>query len=427
MRVLLGVCGGIAAYKAAEVLRALQDRGATVEVALTAAAERFVTPLTFNALSGRTVYTSLWSPDQAQHADGPIEHIAVAQAIDVLLIAPATAATLARLAHGLADDFLSTTYLATEAPIVIAPAMNVNMWHHPATQANVRLLRERGAHFVDPEAGYLACGMTGGGRLAPVQTIAEATFAAAQARNNDIAALADLARRSPTHDLRGETLLITAGGTREPLDPVRFLGNRSSGRMGYALAEAARDRGAHVLLITAATLPPPSGCEVALVETTAQMGEALLRWLPRATAVIGAAAVADFRPATPSAEKLRRSGALTLTLEPTPDLIAEAVKQRLSETLVIAFAAEIGTESLEAQARSKLLRKGVDAIVANEITTPGLGFDAESNAGLFLTPERTVALPPQSKRRMADAILSEVLTLRKTPVEPFIQTPAHRF
>lgn len=415
MKVLLGVCGSVAAYKAAEIVRALQDRGAEVEVTMTAAAERFITPLTFNALTGRPVYTGLWSPDQAQHAEGPIEHIAVAQSIDVLLVAPASATTLARFAHGLADDFLAATYLATRAPVVLAPAMNVNMWQHPATVANVRLLQGRGAHLVEPEAGYLACGMTGGGRLAPIPSIVEATLAA-PARAALSPGHTQQAPFSPPRlpDLAGETVLVTAGGTREPIDPVRFLGNRSSGRMGYALAEAARDRGAHVLLITAAAVPPPSGCEVHSVETAAQMNDALKACLPRATVVIGAAAVADFRPSAPSAEKLRRSGPLTLALEATPDLIAEAVRRKSPGTLVIAFAAETRAGTLEARAREKLARKGVDAIVANEISTPGLGFDAEDNAGLFLTATRTVPLPRQSKRSMADAILDHALALRQS-------------
>ena len=400
MRVLLGVCGGIAAYKATEVLRTLQDRGVEVEVAMTAAAERFITPLTFNALTGRPVHTGLWSPDQSRLADGPIEHIAVAQSLDLLLVAPASAHTLARFAHGLADDFLSTVYLATTAPTVAAPAMNVNMWKHPSTQANVRLLREQGVRFVDPEAGYLACGMTGGGRLASTEAIVDAVFAASTRRQ----------------DLHGETVLITAGGTREPLDPVRYLGNRSSGRMGHALADAARQRGADVLLVTASSLSAPQGCEVYHVETAAQMGHAIENLLPRASVVLGAAAVADFRPVAPCAQKIRRSGPLTLHLEPTPDLIGKAVTHRRPGTLVIAFAAE--TESLEQNARVKLLRKGVDAVVANDVTVPGTGFDAEQNAGLFLTPETTLPLRLQSKRDMAEAILDQVMELRR------IRTPA---
>ena len=397
MKVLLGICGGIAAYKAAEILRALQDRGAEVEVAMTASAQRFITPLTFNALTGKPVHTSLWTPDQSELADGPIEHIAVAQCIDVLLVAPASATTLARFAHGLADDFLSATYLATTAPTVLAPAMNVNMWHHPATEANVLTLQQRGARIVAPDAGYLACGMVGSGRLANLNTIVETTLAVAT---------------PPSPDLQGEVVLITAGGTREALDPVRYIGNRSSGRMGHALAAAAVARGATVILITASGLTPPVGCEVILVESAAQMGDALERALPRATIVIAAAAVADFRPGTSSTTKLRRAGPLTLQLEPTPDLVAFAARARRPGALVIAFAAE--TESLEANARAKLLRKGVDAIVANNVADPAIGFETEHNGGLFLTATETIHLPVEHKRAMADRILTHVLALRSS-------------
>ncbi len=401
MKVLVGVCGGVAAYKAAEVVRALQDRGAEVEAALTASAERFITPLTFNALTGKPVHTSLWAPDQSERADGPIEHIAVAQSIDVLLVAPATATTLARFAHGLADDFLSAVYLATQAPVVLAPAMNVNMWQHPATQANVGLLQARGARLVAPEAGYLACGMTGGGRLAGIDSIVDATLAATS---------------SPAQDLCDETVLITAGGTREAIDPVRFLGNRSSGRMGHALAAAARARGASVILVTASSLPVPQGCEVISVETAEEMGRAMDHSLPRASLLLAAAAVADFRPATPSPAKIRRAGRLTLELEPTPDLVAQAVAHRRPGTLVIAFAAE--TESLEDNARSKLLRKGADAIVANNVADTAIGFDSERNGGLLLTREDVYPLPVESKRAMADRIFDQVLVLREKQYRP---------
>lgn len=394
MKVLLGVCGGIAAYKSAEIVRALQNRGASVEVALTAAAERFITPLTFRALTGKPVYTSLWEPAVESTDAGSIEHIAVAQHIDALLIAPASANTLARLAHGFTDDFIAAVYLATTAPVILAPAMNVNMWRHAATCANLALLQQRGARIVEPEAGYLACGMIGGGRLADIDTIVQAVISTAESKQ----------------DLTGETILITAGGTREPIDPVRFLGNRSSGRMGHALAEAAHARGAKVILVTASKLDAPNGCELVSVQTAEQMRNALHKHLPAATTVIGAAAVADFRPRHYSDAKLRRQGPLTLELEPTPDLIAEAVTARQPGTLVIAFAAE--TEHLEDNARAKLLRKGVDAIVANDVSAKELGFESERNAGLFITPQATVPLPESSKRVMADRILNQVVALR---------------
>ena len=398
MKILLGVCGGIAAYKAAEITRALQDHGAAVEVALTRAAGRFVTPLTFSALTGKPVYTTLWSPDQSQHPAGPIDHIAVAQSIDALLVAPATATTLARLAHGLANDFLSAVHLATKAPLILAPAMNVNMWQHPATQANLKTLLERGAHLVEPDAGYLACGMTGSGRLASIDRIVERTLAAANPK---------------PQDLLNETILITAGGTREAIDPVRFLGNRSSGRMGHALAAAALARGAKVILVTASSLDAPSACQTLRVENAAAMEHAIDQHLPRATVLIAAAAVADFRPLFPSATKIRRNGPLALTLEPTPDLVANAVARRSPGTLIIAFAAE--TENLEGNARAKLLRKGADAIVANDVSQPGIGFDASQNAGLFITRQRTIQLLQAPKPVVADRILDQLITLRSEP------------
>ncbi len=411
MKILLGVSGGVAAYKAAELVRALQNGGAEVQVALTRSARRFVTPLTFAALTGREVLTSLWQPS-GEASTGPengpaqpfsIEHIAAGQGIDALAIAPCTAALLARLAHGLASDFLSTLYLATTAPVVLAPAMNVNMWGHPATQANLRLLTQRGVQIVPPDAGYLACGMTGAGRLAPVDTICAAILAAARPP-----------AAAPPQDLAAETVLITAGGTREPIDPVRFLGNRSSGRMGHALAAAALARGARVTLVTASPLPTPVGCEAVRVQTAAEMAAAVFDHLPRATVVIGAAAVADFCPRSVAAGKLRRDGGLTLELEPTEDIIALAAAHRRPGVFVLAFAAEIEPDPvrLEAAARGKLRRKGVDAVVANDVSAEGTGFDADRNSGLFVTPDGTYPLPPASKREMADRIFDRIAALR---------------
>lgn len=415
MKVLLGVSGGVAAYKAAELVRALQGRGAEVQVAMTRSAQRFITPLTFAALTGREVLTSLWQPSGEVSAPGKmsapgevsaardfsIEHITAGKGIDALVVAPATARVLARFAHGLADDFLSTLYLATTAPAVLAPAMNVNMWEHPATQANVRLLLERGNGIVAPEAGYLACGMVGAGRLAPIESICNAVLKAAQPAQKDLA---------------GETVLITAGGTREPIDPVRFLGNRSSGRMGHALAEAALARGAHVVLVTASALPVPAGCTAITVNTASEMAAAVLGHLPEATMVIGAAAVADFRARSIAPGKLRRRDGLRLELEPTEDIMAMVAAHRRPGTLAIAFAAETepNPAALEAAAREKLRRKGVDAIVANDVSTEGSGFDADRNGGLFLTPETTVALPPTGKRSFADDIFAQIVPLRQS-------------
>jgi phosphopantothenoylcysteine decarboxylase/phosphopantothenate--cysteine ligase len=294
----------------------------------------------------------------------------------------------------MADDFLTAVYLTTKAQVFIAPAMNVNMWNHPATQANVKTLRDRGALFIDPEDGYLACGMNGGGRLASVEAIANAVLAEVDMRK----------------DLDGETVLITAGGTREPIDPVRFLGNRSSGKMGHALAEEALARGARVIVVTASSLPVPMGCTVIRVETASQMSAAVLEHLHTATIVIKAAAVADYRVAAPSSSKLRRSGPITLELLPTEDIVVKVVGNRREDTLVIAFAAE--TEDIETNARAKLLRKGADAIVVNDVSATGLGFESDRNAGLFITEGATVSLPESSKRDMAQRILDQVRSLR---------------
>lgn len=395
MRILLGVTGGIAAYKAAELVRLLQQRGIDVQVAMTQSAEEFVRPLTFAALTGHPVLGSLWQPaTQSEEPGFDIEHVAVAQQIDALVIAPCTANTLAKLANGLSDDLISTVYLATHAPVLIAPAMNVNMWNHAATQANLRTLEARGAHIIAPDSGYLACGMTGGGRLADLETIAEAV----------------VTRLTQTQDLQGETILITAGGTREPIDAVRFLGNRSSGKMGHALAEAAVSRGAKVILVTASPLDA-AGCEILRVSTTEEMLQAVLGALPSATMVIGAAAVADFRPAVIAPGKLRRGGNLSLELEPTPDILAQVIARRTPGTLVIAFAAE--TEDILANGRAKLLRKGADAIFVNDVSQPGQGFDADRNAGFWISDSETLELPPTGKLQLAGQILDRILALRR--------------
>ncbi len=397
MRVLVAVTGGIAAYKAAEVVRELQRRGVTVEVAMTASAEEFVRPLTFAALTGRPVLQSLWEPVEPPTEDVPIEHIGVAQRIDAMVVCPATAHSLAKMAHGLSDDFITTVYLATKVPVIVAPAMNVNMWEHPATRANLRLLGERGVLVVEPESGDLACGMVGSGRLAAPGRIADAV-------------LQSLAR---PQDLLGETVLVTAGGTREPIDPVRFLGNRSSGKMGHALAEAAQVRGAQVRLVTAAAATV-AGCECVSVETSAGMLAAVMERLPQASIVIGAAAVSDFRVLAVAGQKLKRRGPMTLELAPTEDIIAGVARARAPGTLVVAFAAE--TEHVLEEARRKLIAKGVDAVVANDVSRAGLGFDADRNGGWFVTPEGAAELTEGTKRQMADAILDGILRLRDAPV-----------
>jgi phosphopantothenoylcysteine decarboxylase/phosphopantothenate--cysteine ligase len=399
MRVTVGVSGGIAAYKAAEVVRALQRQSVEVHVAMTDAAQRFVQPLTFAALTGHKVITSLWSESDAGEGaaeQNGIDHIAEAQWCDALVVAPATANTLARFAHGIADDFLTTMYLATTAPVLVAPAMNVNMWNHAATQANLEILRQRGVGIVEPGTGELACGMVGAGRMAEPETIADAV-------------MRTLGRR---HDLRGEVVLVTAGGTREALDPVRFIGNRSSGKMGYALAEAARCRGAKVILVSGpSALHAPPHCELVRVTTADEMRRAVLERMSEATLVIKAAAVADYRPVAISAQKLKRTGPLTLELAPTEDILAEVVRRRRPGQLIVGFAAE--TENRMENGRAKLLSKGADAIVVNDVAQEGVGIDADTNAATFLTRSTALELPEMPKRQLADRILDEILILRR--------------
>ena len=400
MKILLGVGGGIAAYKAAELTRELQRRGADVQVVMTAGAERFVAPLTFAALSGHQVLTSIWQPALSEVTAGnaesfDIEHIRLAEEIDAVVIAPATANLLARLAHGMADDLLSTVCLASTRPIFLAPAMNVNMWWNPATQENLQTLRRRGFHIIPPSAGQLACGMVGDGRLAEPAEIADAVLANT---------------RKPA-DLIGETILITAGGTREPIDPVRFLGNRSSGKMGLALAEASLARGAEVIFISAfvpaaASLP----CEQMPIATAAEMQSAVLQNLAKASVVIMAAAVSDFRVRESSPQKLKKRDHLTLDLVQNPDILAEVVRRKEHGTLVIGFAAE--TENLLTEGARKLREKGVDAIVANDVSTQASGFESDRNAGMLLTPGETITLPESSKREMADRILDHLVAMR---------------
>jgi phosphopantothenoylcysteine decarboxylase/phosphopantothenate--cysteine ligase len=396
MKIALGVSGGIAAYKAAEILRLLQDRGIRVQVIMTRAAQEFVRPLTFAALSGEKVITDMFAAGNEQpNIDSAVEHIAVAQSIDALLVAPATADTLAKFAQGIANDFLSTLYLATTAPVVLAPAMNVNMWNHAATQANLEILRKRGVKIVEPGEGYLACGMTGPGRLAENEAIVAATLEALGA----------------SQELAGETVLITAGPTREKIDPVRYLTNRSSGRMGYALAEAALRRGARVLLVTGPTsITPPGGAEVTRVESAEEMRKAVLDLLPSATIVIKTAAVADYRPKTQAPQKMKRTGPMTLDLEPTADIIGEVSRQRQGQ-LLIGFAAE--TQNVLENARKKLAAKSLDAIVVNDVSREGVGFDSDRNAVTIITQHEVIEVPETSKWEVAQRVLDQVVSLRK--------------
>jgi phosphopantothenoylcysteine decarboxylase/phosphopantothenate--cysteine ligase len=397
MRVTVGVTGGIAVYKAAELVRTLQKQSFEVHVAMTESATKFVQPLTFATLTGYRVITSLWDGwESGQSEQNGIDHIAEAQWAEALVIAPATANVLAKFAHGIADDFLTTMYLATSAPVLVAPAMNTNMWMHAATQANLDLLRQRGVRVIEPGSGELACGAVGAGRMAEPEEIARAV-------------LATIGRR---RDMAGETVLVTAGGTREALDPVRFLGNRSSGKMGYALADAARSRGAKVILISGpSALHPPVHCELVKVTTADEMREAVLERMGEATMVVKAAAVADYRPVTVSEQKLKRTGPLTLELAPTEDILAEAVRRRKAGQLIVGFAAE--TENSMENGRAKLLRKGVDAIVVNDVTAQDVGFDADTNAATFLTATTSIDMQKMPKRELADRILDEILALRR--------------
>lgn len=396
MKVALGVSGGIAAYKAAEIVRLLQDRGIRVQVVMTQAAQEFVRPLTFAALSGEKVITDMFSVGSEQpNIDSAIEHIGVAQSIDLLLIAPATADILGKLAQGIASDFLTTLYLATTAPVVVAPAMNLNMWNHPATQANLEILKKRGVRVVEPDSGYLACGMTGPGRLAA---------------NESIVAVA-LEALGASSDLVGETVLITAGPTREKIDPVRYLTNRSSGRMGYALAEAALRRGARVLLVSGPTaLTPPEEAELTWVESTEEMRSAVMKLLPESSIVIKTAAVADYRPKSAASQKIKRTGPLSLDLEPTPDILGEIARRKESQ-IIVGFAAE--TQNALENARKKLTTKSLDAMVVNDVSRAGVGFDSDRNAVTIITQDEVIEVAETTKWDVAQRVLDQVVKLCK--------------
>jgi len=397
MKVVLGVSGCIAAYKAAELVRLLQQEGFSVQVVMTAHAQEFVRPLTFAALSGQKVITEMFTREGAPaNLESAVEHIAVADSAELLLIAPATANLLGKLANGLADDFLTTLVLATKAPVVVAPAMNVNMWEHPVVQANLERLRERGVGIVEPDTGYLACGWTGPGRLASNEAIL--------GKVREVLGL--------RHDLADTTVLVTAGPTCEDIDPVRYLTNRSSGRMGYAVAEAALRRGARVILVSGPTaLEPPPVAVLELVRSSEEMRQAVGRHLGEASIVVKTAAVADFRPAAAQRQKIKRGkGALTMELEPTPDLLEEITAAK-GERLVVGFAAE--TDNLVENARAKLRAKKLDVVVANDVTQNGAGFDVETNIVTILTCDgQEIALPKMSKFAVANRVLDEVVRLK---------------
>jgi phosphopantothenoylcysteine decarboxylase/phosphopantothenate--cysteine ligase len=398
MRITLGVTGGVAAYKAAELVRRLQQDGFSVQVVMTRSAREFVTPLTFAALSGQKVITDLFGDSSGGEAnfESAIEHIAVAQRTDLLLIAPATADIIAKFARGIADDFLTTLYLASTAPVVIAPAMNVNMWNHSATQENIEMLRARGVKIVEPAKGYLACGMTGPGRLAGQEDILAAVREVFKAQQ----------------DLEGETILVSAGPTCEDLDPVRYLTNRSSGKMGYAVAEAAARRGAKVALISGpVNLETPAGVERIDVRSAEEMHRAVVERFARASIAILAAAVADYRPVERRDKKIKKTEApLAISLEPTTDILAE-VGRRKGHKIVVGFAAE--SDHVAENARKKLSSKNADLIVANDVTAEGAGFDQDTNiVTLFSRDGRDLALPKLPKSEVAQRILDEIVRLR---------------
>jgi phosphopantothenoylcysteine decarboxylase/phosphopantothenate--cysteine ligase len=396
-RILLGVTGSIAAYKAVELLRALTKAGAEVQVVMTEAATRFVAPLTFETLSRQEVLLDMWSLAYSHR----IGHVEATQRADLFLVAPASARTIARLALGLADDFLSCIYLASRCPVVVAPAMDADMFEHPALQENLRRLRERGVRIVEPDTGPLASGMVGRGRLAEPTAILGAVERILVFRQ----------------DLAGRTILVTAGPTREPLDPVRFLSNRSSGKMGYAVAEAAAARGARVVLVSGPTaLSSPAAVDTIRVETADEMLRAVLAKLETADAVVKAAAVADYRPTRRAERKLKKEQALSeVPLEPTPDILAE-IGKRKGGRILVGFAAE--TEDLVANARKKLERKRLDLVVANDVSGPEAGFDVDTNLVTILDEAGGVeAMPLLSKREVADRILDRVADLLRTRPE----------
>lgn len=398
-KVALGISGGIAAYKAAEVLRGLQKAGCTVRVAMTARACEFISPLTFRALSGEHVIVEDYAPDNPD----PIAHITFSQTVDLLLIAPATANIIGKFAHGVADDFLTSTYLASTASVLIAPAMNTSMWEHPATQRNVQRLKSDGVFFIEPDAGEMACGTIGPGRLSQPDRIVAAALQILQTTNAAV-----------NQDLVDEKVLITVGATREALDPVRFLSNNSSGRMGFAIAEAAKRRGAKVTIVAAATTAvSPDQIEIIRAFSASEMHAAVMNELSKATIFIGAAAVADYRPVQSVRQKIKKTDReITLRFERTKDILADVAALKRDGQLVIGFAAE--TENILANAREKLRRKNLDAIVANDVTREGVGFDTPTNEVTVISRDRKapIHVPLMPKTDVANIILDEAVRLR---------------
>ncbi len=397
-KIVLGVTGCIGAYKAAEIVRGLKKDGLAVQVIMTASAREFITPLTLETLSEEAVICKLFG----QEREEGIRHISLTEECELLLIAPATANILAKLAYGIADDFLSTFALANRAPVMIAPAMNTQMLSHPAVQANIATLRERGVDFIEPGEGWLACGWLGKGRLAEPEEIVARVKGKLSSRPKKKSSLA------------GQTVLVSAGPTAEPIDPVRVLTNRSSGKMGYRIAEAARDRGARVLLVSGpSALPDPPGVDVVRVETADEMKEAMLSKLNEASVVVMAAAVADYRPETKETSKIKKGpGPRTLKLVRTDDILMEISRRRSSEQTLVGFAAETG--DLAARAREKLAKKKLDLVVANDVTRNGAGFGTDTNQVILLAKQGAAEeLPLLSKREVAERILDRIEGMRE--------------
>jgi phosphopantothenoylcysteine decarboxylase/phosphopantothenate--cysteine ligase len=394
-RIVLGVSGGIAAYKAVELCRRLVDAGAHVIPVLTEGSLHFVGRTTFDALGSERAWTSLWDEPH------PIPHTHLGQTADLVLVAPATARVLGLYAAGISEDLLTNVLLATRAPVLVCPAMHTEMWEHPSVQDNLRLLRARGVHVVDPETGRLAGGDVGAGRLAAPEAI--------------VAAVDALLTEEHEHDLTGLRVLVTAGGTREPIDPVRFIGNRSSGKQGHAVAEEAASRGAKVTLVTTTSLPTSASVDVVRVDTAAEMEQAVLSRADQADVVVMAAAVADFRPVDVAGSKIKKAGGVPeVVLEPTTDILAALGGQRRPGQTIVGFAAE--TDDLRANAADKLARKGIDLIVANDVSAPGVGFEHDTNAVVILAADGSAQeIPLTDKRAIARAILDAVSTTRSNP------------
>ena len=412
-RVGLGVCGGIAAYKAIEVMRLLQKNDCDVRVAMTKHATEFVQPLTFRALTDNYVLVDDYAPENPD----PIAHINFSQSVDLLLIVPATANFIGKIANGIADDFLTSTYLAANAPVLIAPAMNTTMWFHHATQRNIERLKKDGVRFVAPVAGELACKTVGTGKLEDVENItAQALRLLVESRESRVERVipSTLDSRLSTLDFKGESLLITVGGTREAIDPVRFISNHSSGKMGFAVAEAARERGAKVTIVCGITsVEPPENVKIIRADSAEEMHRAVMNELSEATIFVGAAAVADYRPRNVADFKIKKTDAefISLELEKTPDILADVSKNRHSGLLVIGFAAE--TNDIVKYARSKMEKKNLDLVVVNDITKKGAGFNSDTNIVTILTSVNEIDLPLMPKRELAHKILDEVIKLRK--------------